>query len=124
MMLSGDWTALGIGGVARQLDPIITIAIPPKNDGAKIVVDGVNVARLDSAVIHAPSSARSALRLDTQVLSLQQEFENQPRHIRFMLRATLVDDASHRAIATRDFEAVVTAPSDDDKATNWIDSGA
>ena len=84
---------------ARMLSPLLVAAVA--NSGAF------------RAVVQAPSSASGDLRLDSEVLQLQQEFESRPSRVRFVLRATLVEDASRRVIATRDFEAVASAPSED-----------
>lgn len=65
------------------------------------------------AVVHAPSSASGELRLDSEVLKLQHEFDSPPSRVRFVLRVHLIEDATRRVIATRDLEAVATAPSED-----------
>ena len=84
---------------ARMLSPLIVAAV--ENSGAF------------RAVVHAPSSASGDLRLDTDILQLQQEFESGASRVRFVLRAYLVEDASRRVIASREFEALATAPSAD-----------
>ena len=65
------------------------------------------------AVVHSPGSASGDLRLDTEIVLLQQEFAGVPSRVRFVLRASLVEDTSRHVIATREFEAVVKATSDD-----------
>jgi cholesterol transport system auxiliary component len=65
------------------------------------------------AVVHSPGSASGDLRLDTEIVLLQQEFDGLPSRVRFVLRSSLVEDASRHVIATREFEAVVNATSDD-----------
>ena len=50
------------------------------------------------AVVQAPSTAVGDLRLDTQVLRLQQEFGAPPSRVRFTLRAQLIDDKTHRVL--------------------------
>lgn len=84
---------------ARMLSPLIIAAL--ENAGAF------------RAVVQAAGSAGGELRLDTEVLTLQQEFIRQPSRVRFTLRAQLVEDAGRRVVASREFEAVVAAPSDD-----------
>lgn len=64
------------------------------------------------AVLQAPSAAAGEVRLNTEILRLQQEFFGSPSKVRFTLRARLVDDASRQVIATREFEAVADAPSE------------
>jgi cholesterol transport system auxiliary component len=53
------------------------------------------------------------MRLDTEVLRLQQEFTGKPSQARFSLRAYLVESATRQVIATRQFEATVPAASED-----------
>ena len=84
---------------ARMLSPLIVAAV--ENSGAF------------RAVLQTPSSASGELRLDTEILQLQQEFLGQPSQVRFVLRASLVDAASRRIVTTRDFEGLAKAPSND-----------
>jgi cholesterol transport system auxiliary component len=57
--------------------------------------------------------AAAALRLETEIVVLQQEFAAPPSVVRFRLDARLVDPASRRVLAASAFEAVETAPSED-----------
>jgi cholesterol transport system auxiliary component len=84
---------------ARMLAPLLVAAIG--NTGSF------------RAVVQTPSPAAGELRLDTEILRLQQEFLGTPSRVRLTLRATLVDSATRRVMATRQFEAVVAAASDD-----------
>jgi cholesterol transport system auxiliary component len=65
------------------------------------------------AVVLTPSIASGELRLDTQVRRLQHEFLGSPSRVRFTLHATLLESATRRVIAAREFEAVAAAPSED-----------
>jgi cholesterol transport system auxiliary component len=65
------------------------------------------------AVVLTPSVASGDLRLDTEVRRLQHEFLGSPSRVRFTLRATILDIATGRVIAAREFEAVAPAPSED-----------
>jgi len=65
---------------------------------------------------HATQAGESivpALRLETEIVALQQEFTARPSQVRFTLRAWLVDLPQGRVLATSTFEAVETATSDD-----------
>jgi cholesterol transport system auxiliary component len=84
---------------ARMLSPLIVAALAAR--GAF------------RAVVSTPSPAVGDVRLDTEVLRLQQEFVTTPSQVRFALRAYLVDITSRRVIAAREFEATAAAPSDD-----------
>jgi len=55
----------------------------------------------------------SPLRLETEVVVLQQEFSAHPSQLRFTLRARLLDVARGRELASETFEAVEAAASDD-----------
>ncbi len=84
---------------ARMLRPLIVAAI--ERGGAF------------RAVVHAPSTATGDLRLDTEIIRLQHEFLQHPSRVHFTLRATLVDSASRRVLATREFDAFATSPTED-----------
>jgi cholesterol transport system auxiliary component len=65
------------------------------------------------AVVSAPGSVDASLRLDTEVLRLQQSFDTRPSQLRFTLRAHLVDSRTRKVLAWREFDQSVAAPSDD-----------
>ena len=88
-----------IDSPARMLAPLLVTALS-RGDGFRVVVP-------------AQGSASADLRLDTEVLVLRQEFEGTPSRVRFVLRAALVGDATRRIVASRDFETLVAAPSED-----------
>jgi cholesterol transport system auxiliary component len=95
---------------ARMLAPLIVAAIERK--GAF------------RAVVQTPSAAAGDLRLDTEILRLQQEFLDAPSRVRFALRAYVVESATRRVIATREFEAVVPAASEDPRGGAAAADGA
>ena len=84
---------------ARMLAPLIADAVT-RGDTIRIAVLPTGTAAAD-------------LRLDTQIVRLQQDFSQRPSQVRFTLRATLLDDATRHVLATREFDARVAAPSDD-----------
>jgi cholesterol transport system auxiliary component len=65
-----------------------------------------------SVVLHAPSAAASGWRLETELLRLHQDFSVRPSQVRLVLRAVLVDSASRRAMAWREFDVSVPAASE------------
>ena len=65
------------------------------------------------AVVSAPGSVDASLRLDTEVLRLQQVFGTSPSQLRFTLRAHLVDSHTRKVLDWREFDQTVAAPSDD-----------
>jgi len=83
---------------ARMLAPLILAAI--ENGGAF------------RAVVLTPSVAAGDLRLDTEIMRLEHDFVDQPSRVRFTLRAYVVDDATRRVIAWREFDETVAATSE------------
>ena len=77
----------------------------------------IGAALVDSGAVRLALSGADGgsadLRLDTQILRLVQDFGSQPSRVRFVLRATLMDDATRRVIAVHTFETEAAAPSDD-----------
>lgn len=65
------------------------------------------------AVLLAPSSVATDLRLDTELIRLQQNFETRPSRVQLTLRAQLIDVKANKALAAREFDTAETAPSDD-----------
>ena len=57
--------------------------------------------------------ATSALRLETEIVVLQQEFDTRPSRLRFGLRALLLEPVAGRVIATTELEVLEAAESDD-----------
>ena len=80
---------------------------------APLIVAALARSAAFRAVVQTPSPAGGELRLDTEVLRLQQEFMSVPSQVRFTLRAYVVESATRRVIATREFEVAVPAASDD-----------
>lgn len=65
------------------------------------------------AVSVTSGAASGDLRLDTELVRLQHEFQTQPSRVRFTLRATLVDERTRRVLAWREIESVVESASQD-----------
>ena len=80
---------------------------------APLLVAAVENTAAFRAVVVTPSAAAGDLRLDTEIIRLQQEFGSPPSRVRFTLRAYLVDDKTRRVLAWREFEAAVPSASDD-----------
>ena len=65
------------------------------------------------AVVTTPSSAGGELRLDTEIVRLQQDFQTRPSRVHFTLRAYLVDEKTRKVQAWREFDGEAVATSDD-----------
>ena len=85
---------------------------PPPRLLAPLVAEALE---RDGRFVAAPNgaSAATALRLETEIVLLQQEFGTPPSTVRFRLDARLLDPSSRRVLAASSFEAVETAPSED-----------
>lgn len=80
---------------------------------APLIVRALERSGAFSAVLLAPTAAAGQLKLDTEVVRLQQEFGTAPSQAHFTLRAVLLDSATRRVVAVREFDASVPAPSED-----------
>jgi cholesterol transport system auxiliary component len=65
------------------------------------------------SVTSADSMVKGNVRLDSEIILLQQEFTTTPSHLHMKLRIQLVEQASLRVLATQIFDAVEAAPTDD-----------
>lgn len=65
------------------------------------------------AVVQAPSAAAAELRLDTELIRLQQDFSVRPSRIQLTLSVQLIDVATRRVIATAEFDEDENATSED-----------
>ncbi len=80
---------------------------------APLIVAAVEGSGAFHAVVLTPSAAAGDMRLDTEIVRLQQNFGAVPSRVRFTLRAYLVDNATRKVLATREFDETVAAASDD-----------
>jgi cholesterol transport system auxiliary component len=80
---------------------------------APLIVAAIEKGGAFRAVLLSPSVAAADFRLDTEIMRLEQDFVDQPSRVRFTLRAYVVDDATRRVIAWREFDETVAAASED-----------
>ena len=66
-----------------------------------------------SAVIQTSTAVHADFRLDTEIVRLRQDFGVQPSRIELALRAQLSDIRGTRIVASRMFEEIESAPSED-----------
>ena len=86
---------------------------PPARMLGTLLVSSLQNTGAFRAVVLAPGTAVGEVRLETDILRLQQEFQTSPSRVRFTLRATLLDDKTRRVLAWREFDASVESPTDD-----------
>ncbi len=80
---------------------------------APLIVSAIARSTNFGAVVLAPGAIAGDMRLDTEIVRMQQEFDVSPSRVRFTLRATLVDTATSRVLVQRELEASVSAESQD-----------
>jgi cholesterol transport system auxiliary component len=83
---------------ARMLGPLLVRAME-QSGGFRVVVP-------------ASSAVPADLRLDTELIRLQQDFSTQPSRAALALWAQLIDVRTRRVLATKMFEATANAPAD------------
>lgn len=64
------------------------------------------------AVVVTPAGASGDLRLETEIIRLQHNFQRSPSRVQFTLRAFLLDDKTRRVLAWREFSAEAPSTSD------------
>jgi cholesterol transport system auxiliary component len=85
---------------------------PPARLMAPLMVQALQATGAFRAVLLAPTSGTGALRLETEVVRLQQDFGAQPSAVRLTLRAALIDAGTRHVLFTQVFDARVPASAD------------
>jgi cholesterol transport system auxiliary component len=80
---------------------------------APLIVAAVEDAGGFRAVGSTASGLTGDMRLDTEVLRLQQEFGDGPSRVHFTLRATLLDGTTRQVISWHEFDQTVASESED-----------
>lgn len=78
-----------------------------------LLVQAFEASGAFGAVSRPGGAVMAQLRLDSEIVRLQQEFTVVPSRVRFTLRAQLIDVAGRRILATREFDVTENAASDD-----------
>ena len=77
------------------------------------IVQALQRSNAFRAVVMTPTTAAGELRLETELLRLQQDFSQSPSRVRLTLRALLINTASRQVLAAREFDLDQAAASDD-----------
>jgi cholesterol transport system auxiliary component len=80
---------------------------------APLLVQTLQGSGVFRAVVLAPGAARADLRLDTEIVRLQQSFLQRPSSVRFTLQVTLSDNLTHEVLAWRVLDVVQPASTED-----------
>ena len=65
------------------------------------------------AVVQTPSAVSAVLRLDTELIRLQQDFRVRPSRVQFTLSAQLIDIGTRRIVASAEFDETEDAVTED-----------
>jgi cholesterol transport system auxiliary component len=80
---------------------------------APLLVRALERSGAFASVAEARSAAAAGLRLEAEIVRLQQEFTERPSRVRLTVRVQLSEVPSRRVLGAREVEAVEEAPSDD-----------
>jgi cholesterol transport system auxiliary component len=85
---------------------------PPARMLGPLLVSAAQQTGAFAAVVLASGTAAGDLRLSTDILQLQHNFQSQPSRVQLTLRAYLTDEKTRRVLAWQEFHAEVPAASD------------
>jgi len=80
---------------------------------APLLVQAMEKTGCWRVAVQMPVAVQGDYRLDTEIVHLQQEFFSQPSRVRLTLQVQLVELPGQSVIATRQFEILEDAPSED-----------
>jgi cholesterol transport system auxiliary component len=80
---------------------------------APLLVQALAQAGSFRAVVQAPNPIPADLRLDTELIRLQQDFGTQPSRVQLTLRVQLYDLSRKKVLGAREFDEAENATSDD-----------
>jgi cholesterol transport system auxiliary component len=122
LTISTPIAAAGFGGVhivyQRKAHELERFALnqwvdTPAQMLAPLIVRAVEKNGAFRGVVRVSTAAVSDFRLDTEIVRLQQNFISTPSETRLTLRAVLLNTATRRVVAAREFDASVAAASED-----------
>lgn len=80
---------------------------------APLLVRALERSGVFHAVVPTPSAVSATLRLDTELVRLQQDFSVQPSRVQLMLNAQLIDLRTQQVIASTELDETEDAATDD-----------
>lgn len=86
-------------------------ASPPANMLTPLIVQSLQSSNYFYAVAFGPNTDKTDYRLDTQMLSLQQNFLTKPSTLEVAIQATLTHVEDNKMIATHIFNLIAPCPS-------------
>lgn len=85
---------------------------PPARMLGPVLVAAIENTHAFGAVVLMPASASGELRLNTELVRLQQNFQTTPSRVQFALRVHLIDERSRKVLQWREFQADVASTSE------------
>lgn len=85
---------------------------PPARMLGPLLVSAAQQTGAFAAVVLASGAAAGDLRLSTELLQLQHNFQVSPSRVQLRLRAYLTDEKTRKVLASKDFSAEAAAASD------------
>jgi len=85
----------------------------PSRMFAPLLVQSLEHRGIFHAVVLSQNAAQADVRLDTEIVRLQQEFLSKPSKLHLTMRAQLIDSSTRQVLATQEFDVSEEAPSDD-----------
>ena len=79
---------------------------------APLIITAVESTGQFRAAVLTPSAVSGDLRLDTEIMRLQHDFNSVPSRVRFTLRAYIIDNTTRKMVAWREFDESATAVSE------------
>lgn len=85
---------------------------PPARMLGPLLVAAIENTQAFGAVVLMPASAAGELRLNTELVRLQHNFQTQPSRVQFALRVHLIDDRTRKVLQWREFQSEAVATSE------------
>ena len=79
----------------------------------RVIVENLDKSGMWSAVLQSPGAVPAQYRLDLDNLNLEQQFFSQPSRVRLSVRAQIIETKKPAILATRSFEVLEAAPTED-----------
>lgn len=87
-------------------------ADPPARMLGPLLVAAIGQTGAFGSVVLSPASVAGDVRLTTQIIRLQHNFQTQPSRVQFTLRAYLTNETTRKVLAWREFSAEAPAASE------------
>jgi cholesterol transport system auxiliary component len=85
---------------------------PPARMLGPLLVGAIERTNTFGAVVLMPASASGELRLNTELVRLQHNFQTQPSRVQFAMRVHLIDERTRKVVQWREFQTDAVAASE------------